>query len=272
MRPRDPEAFTLIEIVVVLATISLVAALLMPALARARWEAREIVCRSNLHQLILANTAYATESNGYYVPAASDLGASAGLRRWHGTRSHLNEPFDPRRGPLAGYLAEGQVKECPVRIPFVKGQEWNRNYEQGGGGYGYNMMYLGCRLWEPSADAGSAGRRAYTHTTAVTEVRNPVQTLMFADTAMANDGSSLIEYSFAEPPFAVFGGQVMTDFRLSPSIHFRHTGRASLGWADGHTGSESMAPLDNTNVYGVNSGALGLGWFEPVDNTPFDLR
>lgn len=33
-----------------------------------------------------------------------------------------------------------------------------------------------------------------------------------------------------------------------------------------------MAGLDTTNVYGLNSSALRLGWFEPVDNTPFDLR
>ncbi len=272
MKRRDIRAFTLIEVVVVLATILLLTALLMPALGRARSEAREIVCRSNLHQLVLANSAYATESGGFYVAAASDLWASAGLCRWHGVRSSLNEPFDPHAGPLAGYLGEGQVKECPLRIAFTKGQEWSRNFEQGGGGYGYNLMYLGSRLWETPIDAESAQRRAYTHTTAVTEVKNPGQTLMFADAAMAKNGRDLIEYSFAEPPFAVFGGQVMTEFRMSPSIHFRHADRANIGWADGHIGSESLAPLDLTNVYGINSSALGLGWFEPVDNAPFDLR
>ncbi len=272
MRRRDIRAFTLLEIVVVLATMALLTALLMPALGRARSEAREIVCRANLHQLVLATSAYAMENGGFYVPAASDLWASAGLRRWHGVRSSLNEPFDPRAGPLAGYLADGQIKECPLRIAFAKGQEWSRNFEQGGGGYGYNMMYLGSRLWEASTDAGSSPSRAYTHTTAITEVKNPGQTLMFADAAMAKNDRDLIEYSFAEPPFAVFGGQVMTDFRMSPSIHFRHAGSANIGWADGHTGSESLAPLDLANVYGVNSSALNLGWFAPVDNTPFDLR
>lgn len=272
MRRPHLHAFTLIEILVVLATMALLTALLMPALARARSEAQEMVCRSNLHQLVLANTAYTTENGGFYVVAASDLWAGAGLRRWHGLRSSLNEPFEPRRGPLAGYLADGQVKECPLRIAFTRGQEWSRNFEQGGGGYGYNLTYLGSRLWETGADAGSVSRRTYAFATAVTEVRNPGQTLMFADTAMANEGDSLIEYSFAEPPFAVFGGQVMTDLRMSPSIHFRHATRANIGWTDGHVGSEPMAHLDLANVYGVNSAALHLGWFEPVDNTPFDLR
>jgi prepilin-type processing-associated H-X9-DG protein len=95
---------------------------------------------------------------------------------------------------------------------------------------------------------------------------------MLADTAMGNNGTTLIEYSFAEPPFAIFAGQLMTGFTLSPSIHFRHADHANIVWVDGHTGSEPMAEVDATNAYGVDSSALNLGWFEPVDNTPFDLR
>ena len=134
------------------------------------------------------------------------------------------------------------------------------------------MAYLGSRLWDAGLSGPQAFQQAYARTTRATEVANPGQTLMFADTAMAKNGSSLIEYSFAEPPFAVFAGQVMTDFRMSPSIHFRHGDLANVGWTDGHAGSQPMAELDVTNVYGVNSSALGLGWFEPADNTLFDLR
>jgi prepilin-type processing-associated H-X9-DG protein len=117
-----------------------------------------------------------------------------------------------------------------------------------------------------------AFQQAYARTASAAEVASPGQTLMFADTAMANNGDSLIEYSFAEPPFAVFAGQVMTDFRMSPSIHFRHGDLANVGWADGHTGSQPMAELDMTNAYGVSPSVLRLGWFVPADNTPFDLR
>jgi prepilin-type processing-associated H-X9-DG protein len=268
-QPDSPiRAFSLIEVLVVVATVSLLIALLLPALAGARSGAREMVCRSNLHQLVLANIGYATENNGFYVAAASDLWASVSLHRWHGTRQGLDEPFDPTRGPLAAYLADGKVKECPAKIAFVKGQDWSHNFEQGCGGYGYNMAYLGSRLW----DAGAQTDRAYTCTTSMHEVRNPGQTLMFADAAMANGGPSLIEYSFAEPPFTVYDGQVMTDFYMSPSIHFRHRRQANVGWVDGHAGSERMASLSLSNAYGVDSSAWELGWFAPVDNTLFDLR
>ena len=269
---RGGRAFTLVELLVVISVIALLLALLMPALAGARWQARGLVCRSNLRQLVLASAGYATENDGFYVPAAEDMWDGAGRRRWHGVRADLGEAFDPSKGPLAGYLAEGRVKECPARVAFTKSDDWSTSFERGCGGYGYNMAYIGSRLWDAAISGPQAFQQAYARTASVTEVADPARTLMFADTAMANDGITLIEYSFAEPPFAVFGGQVMTDFLMSPSIHFRHGAHANIGWADGHTGTEPMADLEKTNVYGVDPSALHLGWFDPVDNTLFDLR
>lgn len=265
-------AFTLVELLVVISTIALLLALLMPALAAARSQAHGLVCRSNLRQLVLAGIGYAAEHDGFYVPGAKDMLDGAGRHRWHGVRASLSEPFDASKGPLVGYLGEGRVKECPIHVNFVRSNDWNANFEQGCGGYGYNMAYLGSRLWDAGLSPAQAAQQAYARTTRVNEVAGPSQTLMFADTAMANNGQSLIEYSFAEPPFAVLGGQVMTEFRMSPSIHFRHAGTANVGWVDGHVGPQPMAGLDVTNVYGVGAASLRLGWFEPADNTPFDLR
>ncbi len=266
--PPGRKAFTLTEVLVVIFALALLVALLMPALSGARSQARSLVCRSNLRQLVLANIGYATENDGFYVPAASDMWNNAGLRRWHGVRTSRNEPFEPSKGPLVAYLAEGRVKECPTRVSFAKSANWGSNFERGCGGYGYNMTYLGSRLW----NGGAEFRQAYMRTTSAQEVASPGQTLMFADTAMVNGDGSLIEYSFAEPPFTVFAGQVMTEFYMSPSIHFRHRDRANVGWADGHMGAEDMAEFDTANVYGADSSAFELGWFKPVDNTPFDLR
>lgn len=266
--PSSRSAFTLTEVLVVIFTLGLLAALLVPVLAGARSQAQGVVCRTRLRQLVLANVGYATENDGFYVPAASDIWNNAGLQRWHGVRGNRDEPFDPSKGPLAGYLPDGRVKECPTRVPFAKSAKWGGSFEKGCGGYGYNMAYLGSRLWDRSVEF----RQAYARTASAQEVASPGQTLMFADTAMANGGNALIEYSFAEPPFAVFAGRVMTEFYLSPSIHFRHRDRANVGWVDGHVGTEAPAPFDGTNAYGARSVAFELGWFAPADNTPFDLR
>ena len=269
---RRGRAFTLVELLVVISVIALLLALLMPALAGARSQARGLVCRSNLRQLVLAGIGYATENEGSYVPAAEDMWDGAGRHRWHGARTELGESFDPSQGPLAGYLADGQVKECPARVAFTRSDDWNTSFEQGCGGYGYNMAYIGSRLWDPAVNGPQAFQQAYARTAGVTEVADPTRTLIFADTAMANNGNDLIEYSFAEPPFAVFGGQVLTDFLMSPSIHFRHGAHANVGWADGHAGTEPMASFEKINVYGIDPSALQLGWFDPINNTLFDLR
>ena len=261
------KAFTLVELLVVIAIIALLMAVLMPALAAARSQCRSVVCKSNLRQLVLANIGYAMENDGFYVPAASDMWDNRGCRRWHGVRNNLNEPFDPLKGPLAGYLANGEVRKCPEGVNFVKGQNWSANYEQGGGGYGYNATYIGGRHWQN----GIAFNEAYTRTTDMIEVGRPSETLMFADTAISQNGIDLIETSFAWQPFIVWGGRQMSSY-MSPTIHFRHRGHANIGWTDGHIDSRKMAKFDEENVWLVDSARMKLGWFEPIDNTLFDLK
>jgi len=266
---KKKTAFTLIEILVVIFIIGLLMGLMMPALTTARSRARSIICSFNIKQLAMANIGYANENNGFFVPAASDLWKGAGgYHRWHGVRDNQDEPFDPLRGPLVGYLSEGKVKECPARVNFAKGGSWSENFEQGCGGYGYNMTYIGGRLWQSALSF----KERYSCTAQITEISKPSETLMFADCAMSIEGGSYIEYSFAEPPFFIIKGKIFPDMYASPSIHFRHDKRANVGWADGHTDSHRIAIPAGTNVYGVNSAAMNLGWFEPIDNTLFDLN
>ena len=85
---RD-KAFTLVELLVVIAIIALLMGILIPALDSARSQGKAVVCKSNLSQLVLANTGYATENDGYYVLAAKDMWNNSGLHRWHGVRKML---------------------------------------------------------------------------------------------------------------------------------------------------------------------------------------
>lgn len=64
-RQRRP-AFTLIEMVVVVAILAVLAALLMPALVSARKRARTVQCSNNQRQLGVGFSAYLTDNNGYY--------------------------------------------------------------------------------------------------------------------------------------------------------------------------------------------------------------
>jgi prepilin-type processing-associated H-X9-DG protein len=150
----------------------------------------------------------------------------------------------------------------------VKGQRWANNFEQGCGGYGYNMAYLGSRLWQ----AALPFKERYARTANISEVRRPSETLVFADCAMSRRAGDYIEYSFAEPPHPLVSGKVLTDMYTSPSVHFRHKKWANIGWADGHIDLREMAQFEEKNVYNVVSMNMKLGWFEPIDNSLFDLE
>ena len=63
-----PPAFTLIELLVVVAIIAILAAMLLPALSRAKESGKRIACVNNLHQLNLALQIYKDDNQGVYPP------------------------------------------------------------------------------------------------------------------------------------------------------------------------------------------------------------
>jgi len=65
LKRRPGEGFTLIELLVVIAIIGILAAPLLPSLARAKEAGKRANCLSNLHQMGIASLIYAEDSGGY---------------------------------------------------------------------------------------------------------------------------------------------------------------------------------------------------------------
>jgi len=97
--------FTLIELLVVIAIIAILAAFLLPVLARARQKGQQIVCLSNLKQVGLTFAIYLGDHRDHF-PDRRDLKSSlpGGYRPWTSW-----PPSDPR----AGWAATTFQNECP---------------------------------------------------------------------------------------------------------------------------------------------------------------
>ncbi len=252
---RAKSGFTLIELLVVMAIISILAALLLPALTRARIAARSVNCKSNLRQIGMAVEMFRINHNDRYPPVCN----SAFLKFWWGKRTGYaaTAPIDVTGGYLSEYLSGGAVGQCPqfdpVRFELVASGAT--------AGYAYNSYYVGGDgndiLPDWSNWPGMPAKGG--------QIPNPTQTIIFCDSATLNDlfaPTAMRENWLLDPPSMNFNPPA--PFLPQPVVHFRHGGLANVLFADGHV--VSMQP------YKLSPALDGtLGWLAP-DDTLFDRR
>lgn len=99
---RNRRGFTLIELLVVIAIIAILAAVLLPALARAREAARRASCQNNLKQFGIIFKMYAGENKDWY-PTLQNI--------WPGFREELLGP--DMRSLYPDYLTDHNLLLCP---------------------------------------------------------------------------------------------------------------------------------------------------------------
>jgi len=241
-QPLHFAAFTLIELLVVIAIIAILAALLLPALGRAKLKAQAIQCQANLRQLTLAWRIYA-EDNGDRLPFCHNCGTHGGpnspyvwVTGWldltrPSKRDNWDLDQDIRKSPMWGSGANAPgIWRCPadrstglnqqgLKVPRVR--SYAINPPVGGpsdptcGGVpwldfsGLNMYYKLTQMLSPG----------------------PSRTFVFLDERVETLSESVFYLSMDGSPQK----PGVTTFYDFPACS--HGGAASLSFADGHTES-----------------------------------
>lgn len=240
---RARSGFTLVELLVVMAIISILAAISLPAMARARIAARSVNCKSNLRQIGMAVQMFQMNNDDFFPPVCDN----AFLKFWWGERSGYgpDAEIDFSAGYISQYIPGGRVNMCPQlvseRIELVA--------RGATAGYAYNSYYIGGNgkaiLPDWSNWPGMPARHG--------ELAHPSKTILFVDSATVNDvfnPTRLRENWLLDPPSMNYNPPA--PYLPQAVVHFRHGGVANVLFADGHV--KSMRPFE---VWPVLDGSLG---------------
>jgi prepilin-type N-terminal cleavage/methylation domain-containing protein/prepilin-type processing-associated H-X9-DG protein len=217
--------FTLIELLVVIAIIAILAAMLLPALSKAKQKAVATECVNNEHQIGLGAAMYRADASEKFPLTFIDISSGGG--QGYGWFNAL-QPYVPNTNAFV----------CPSRVHQASDSTYIWATNKMTSGYGANLQIGGCFFpaagWkmDPTTDARALrpSTTVYLSETGTRAVDTPDPAVCVTLASPEKVESWLVDDAGG------FGGSLVCGADPNwggPSI--RHQGRGSVSFLDGHT-------------------------------------
>jgi prepilin-type N-terminal cleavage/methylation domain-containing protein/prepilin-type processing-associated H-X9-DG protein len=256
--PGRKAGFTLIELLVVIAIIAILAAMLLPALSRAKDRAKAIGCVSNTRQISMAIFMYASDNLDFFPsppswwtpgPYKNPQGMMCG-GEWT-LRDHIT-PNTPAP-MLAPYVPNSRIWVCPKRrrgLTYTSASgEWDPSVT-GFLSYGFNC----CSVF---GAVGPDGNMVNARPFKASSVARPTELVAVTDTSGSNDPVSSPASAWLDSFWAGSSGPTLSptsseNCRLQTSWA-RHNYRANVIYVDGHAAPSLPSTLTWGQFFGVST-------------------
>ena len=222
------KAFTLIELLVVVAIITLLISILLPSLSAAREQSKRAKCLANLRSFGAANSVYASEWDGWYMPL------------------YQNDPIAPTSAKEWTWYKAVEVRNAfgiPQRVGAPN--RWPRNLMcpnatmaldagtaegvQVGSVYGYNVTSMRAPTWQKTVSGSLYFRGIKSNA-----VTRPADAFAFADALDYQVSTSWASGISATSLYIVNGWQEIRPSWQHSLIAYRHSHGANVSYFDGH--------------------------------------